>query len=631
MERREHRTMKSMAKRSSRRKLPAMRTESPALDPNSLAGLTLQLRDNPQSPIPNSHEIIQMQRMFGNRYVRELIKPSVPKISAAHSTTQSHIQRLNYGEEHYQNTLKRGSIPGLANKPAVKNFFDRLSIYQDMVNTQTFPARDMEKVLVRLQRLNDSALNLLEYARSDELKAILESHFTKPSIFKIAQSAIERVGKHAVEDATLEYQALQQIQTMNGLGQPRQSLSLEQAIFLVRSGSDLTTILGDNDLAPGENGNEEGNPQELGGGQITKPVGLDFLENGQKKRRVFKGNEMTTKEGPGADIDLTAVYSVTRVMAGARVQALIKQKMIQANHEFESLIGGFDFALYKGKLGTVSDFAPGQDMLKHKFVEGTTDVQGTTYMNVDLNDISLQQQMANLQLFDFITGQLDRHLGNAKLVQGKGKKTKLTGIDQDFAFGTGSKTTETLGKTAFPKLVDRAFAEAILDISPKEFEKTLQGLMSDEYNAAVERFKNVQVELMKMLAGDELIVAPNEKQKYPKARTWAEISLGEYRVNGLLTMPSDYMGNLRETQEKVVKAIKDDPRGTKPKRKDGKWVIQFNTKNFFSAREQDGSDLWTLYRQTLNEIGVKEEDLSFVTLGGSRSRAKLNYGDIVKV
>lgn len=632
MERREHRIMKSMTKRSSRKKQPAIQTESPALDLNALAGLTLQLRDNPHSPIPNSHEIIQMQRTFGNRYVRELMKPPAPKISTTHSTT-SHprIQRLNYGEVHYQNLVKRGGLRGLEEKPAVKNFFDRLSIYQEMVNTQSFPTGDIEKVLVRLERLNQSALNLLEYVRSDELKSILEKHFTKETLLKKAQSAVEQIGRHAVEDAALEYQALQQIQTMSGLGNPRQSLSLEQTIFLVRSGADLTTILGDNDLAPGENGNEMGNPQELGGGQVSKPVGLDFLEQGQKKRRVFKGNEMTTETGPSHGILLTAVYSTARVMAGARVQALIKQKMIQANHEFESLIGGFDFALYKGKLGTVSDFAPGQDMLKHKFVEGKPNPDQTTYMNVDLNDISLHQQMANLQLFDFITGQLDRHLGNAKLVQGKGKKTKLTGIDQDFAFGNVSKTDETVGKTAFPKLIDRAFAEAILDISPKEFEKTLQGLMPDEYNAAVERFKNVQVELMKMLASDELIIAPNEKQKYPKARTWAEISLGEYRVNSFMSKPSDYMGNLRETQEAVVKAIKADPHGTKPKRKDGKWVIQHTKTDFFSAREQDGSDLWALYRQTLKEIGVKEDDLSFVTLGGSRSRAKLNYGNIVKV
>ncbi len=55
-----------------------------------------------------------------------------------------------------------------------------------------------------------------------------------------------------------------------------------------------------------------------------------------------------------------------------------------------------------------------------------------------LEDISMsiQRQMSNLQILDFVTGQIDRHFGNLMVTKNAdGKYDKITGIDNDFSFG----------------------------------------------------------------------------------------------------------------------------------------------------------------------------------------------------
>ena len=72
-------------------------------------------------------------------------------------------------------------------------------------------------------------------------------------------------------------------------------------------------------------------------------------------------------------------------------------------------------------------------------VAATGQVLSQSYLNVDLNDVTLQRHVANLQLLDVITGQLDRHMGNVKIQQavgGAAGPSAVTGIDNDFALSS---------------------------------------------------------------------------------------------------------------------------------------------------------------------------------------------------
>jgi len=84
---------------------------------------------------------------------------------------------------------------------------------------------------------------------------------------------------------------------------------------------------------------------------------------------------------------------------------------------------------------------------------------------------SLQKSMSTLQVMDFITGQEDRHAGNYFVQQNaEGKFTGVTGIDNDFAFGAGTKSQNHArkviqdGRLYIPHM-DKQLAERVLQLT----------------------------------------------------------------------------------------------------------------------------------------------------------------------
>src|SRR4051794_17611467 len=105
-----------------------------------------------------------------------------------------------------------------------------------------------------------------------------------------------------------------------------------------------------------------------------------------------------------------------------------------------------------------------RDERNGKFYE----VSKQIYQWVDFKDPEIQRGMSDLQLFDAITGQVDRHAGNIYVDPQTGQ---VSGIDDDKSFGQGMKAadleqTDVPGRfyRGLPPLVDLDTAERILDV-----------------------------------------------------------------------------------------------------------------------------------------------------------------------
>jgi hypothetical protein len=134
------------------------------------------------------------------------------------------------------------------------------------------------------------------------------------------------------------------------------------------------------------------------------------------------------------------------------------------------------------------------------------DVSKKVYQWIDFADPKIQKGMSDLQLFDAITGQSDRHGGNIFVDPATGE---VSGIDDDKSFGKGVKAadqatpqTDFSFYRALPELVDEETAEAILKLDPTNLPEQLlpaetdsKELTEKEIEEAVRRFVGVQLYL----------------------------------------------------------------------------------------------------------------------------------------
>jgi hypothetical protein len=101
---------------------------------------------------------------------------------------------------------------------------------------------------------------------------------------------------------------------------------------------------------------------------------------------------------------------------------------------------------------------------------------------VDYADPRIQKGLSDLQLFDAISGQIDRHAGNIYVDATTGA---VTGIDDDKSFGNGQSPDDVVGDRkrdhylGLPKLVDESTANAILDLDPEDLPGHLEAALSD--------------------------------------------------------------------------------------------------------------------------------------------------------
>jgi predicted nucleic acid-binding protein len=134
---------------------------------------------------------------------------------------------------------------------------------------------------------------------------------------------------------------------------------------------------------------------------------------------------------------------------------------------------------------------------------------------VDLSKKESLEKVYWLQVVDAICGAADRHTGNFFLQTDKeGKITKMTGIDNDMAFGEKYTPMQTKNdydcvlnafvkftpvfEDAFP-CVPQHIAKKVMDMKPQDLAKSLRGLIRDtELAVTVERLKALQLHFAKI-------------------------------------------------------------------------------------------------------------------------------------
>jgi hypothetical protein len=200
------------------------------------------------------------------------------------------------------------------------------------------------------------------------------------------------------------------------------------------------------------------------------------------------------------------------------------------------------FARVKGSPGVVSGAVPGSPLVKHKHdreqkppknasrqqiaawvKHNQLEERGGKYYAmsqeiyewIDFRSPRIQKGLSDLQLFDAITGQLDRHGGNIFIDPQTGQ---VSGIDDDKSFGEGMSVANqgnTGGKYAgLPALVDEETANKILDLDPGELpaelfarENDSEVLTDKEVEDAMLRLARVQKHLRTLKANGDLVTS----------------------------------------------------------------------------------------------------------------------------
>ncbi|GAB1421442.1 hypothetical protein MASR2M15_16070 [Anaerolineales bacterium] len=529
-----------------------------------------QISRDPQSL--NEPLLMQMQRVQGNAYINRMLDAS----------NSPRIQRLNTSESYYYNTIAHVAEyePAKANikqTPEWRGFLSKLSIYAMFLN-QGFNRAKIGEMKGHLKPVIEKAF---------DLRAYLSTNYPR-------DHDLQNMGFTATDDLQQETVSLDflagDLTLMDG------ALTWQQALFYARAGVSPSAALGMGDLAPGTGTNEVGNPKTLGGGQVSEVIALDFATpTGGVEKKVFKPNEVNPSES--LSFDKFNTQTAYRALAVSRVESLIAANLRAANKTYDSMMGDVQLAMYKGKQGTTAGFAAGSsEAMKSEMQNGR--IVSQSYLNVDFNDISLQRQLANLQLFDMIVGQIDRHMGNV-MVKQDGNSTKVTGIDNDFAFGT-NRDTGSQGKTVMPTLIDKYFAMAIVGIHTDDFVEALKGLRSDEIASAVARLTDIQAQIQSKINDNLLITLPGDTTK-GTGRDWSEVDSSEYSKY-------DYMGQMQQNYQDAFKAVKKNP-SLAPSQKDGKWVLDFDGGDLFMmSRTGDGSDLWDLVNAARAEAQQEAEE-----------------------
>lgn len=212
------------------------------------------------------------------------------------------------------------------------------------------------------------------------------------------------------------------------------------------------------------------------------------------------------------------------------------------------------------RFGNLSAQVPGRPIT----TEGGTREDNT----IDFKNPDVQRGLADLQTMDFLTGQLDRHGGNI-FVDDHGK---VTGIDNDLAFGQGTPTgfESNLG---LPPLMSRAAAEAVKKMTPEQLASVLggaadgrgNGLMDGEVAAAAARLARLQQHVAELEATGGIVEAGGwDASTYERARSaqnWAEkkktARMGQ-KLHGRF-IPGSYLGRHVNRIQRILdgKAARD--------------------------------------------------------------------------
>lgn len=200
------------------------------------------------------------------------------------------------------------------------------------------------------------------------------------------------------------------------------------------------------------------------------------------------------------------------------------------------------YAEHGGQSGTVSSLAKGEALRTDKD-EGAK----MAFSALDGRDANYQQSMWDLQLNDFLSGQVDRHGGNIFYDDETGR---VRGIDNDLAFG--DQFNETIGQPkgkfmdnskhirALPHMIDAGTADAVMGLDDDAYLDMLLGKSTDrqqldpeEAIQAYERMQDLKLHIQAIRdgEGEGQIVEEWNADTYAEAMQHGEYDSSYLRYN----------------------------------------------------------------------------------------------------
>jgi len=162
----------------------------------------------------------------------------------------------------------------------------------------------------------------------------------------------------------------------------------------------------------------------------------------------------------------------------------------------------------------------------------------TAFLDIDYSEPAIQKGLSDLEVMDYISGQIDRHPGNIFI---EPKSGKVTGIDNDLAFPEvereqmlgRERSLQTKAVAGKPQMIHRETAEKLLKVSPDEMREKLKGIrppdggpgLSDaQIEGAVKRLEAMQAAIRNPQPGQppQIVDAFNTQTYEQQAAVQAE-------------------------------------------------------------------------------------------------------------
>ena len=275
---------------------------------------------------------------------------------------------------------------------------------------------------------------------------------------------------------------------------------------------------------------------------------------------MFRGTGLTQIIGDSL-LELYAIKNKYGIMKqGAKMESLVEiDQRNCAMSDVAQLLGMENLIAYSEPMTVKQE---GKEDIRGTFMQKAQgdDINGLTMGSVladpkvkpDCSSATLKKQLADLQILDFICGNVDRHFGNMVYKFEKNCCIGIQGIDNDASFGNIKDGRGVLPKLKDIQVISASAALRVSNLSAAVLKTTLRNYkFSDgEIEAAVTRLKNVQ----EAIKNNEILTGQDEEWKTLTANMTEKGYL--QRIDKL---PNHFSGVLQRTlQKEAFKHYKDN-------------------------------------------------------------------------
>jgi hypothetical protein len=192
--------------------------------------------------------------------------------------------------------------------------------------------------------------------------------------------------------------------------------------------------------------------------------------------QVEKKSDAEDPTDPSVGENVQDRHMVTRAVASSELDKLLQLGVVS-----EEKFGVDD----QNRVFGISVMADGAGIQSEFRAEGPGSPKIGCFLNVDYSNPVIQKGLSDLEVSDYISGQIDRHAGNIFV---DGTTGKVTGIDNDLSFPEASRETiqaresDRLGSTnnksvaGMPRQIHADTRNKILAVDPDVMRQTLAGI-----------------------------------------------------------------------------------------------------------------------------------------------------------